>query len=350
MSRPHGIVLGYPFDQLLQQECPLLWWKHSSGKMAWPGLRVPGDGQAGTGNIVICGPPGSGKSTLALQFAVQSARRPENSAVSAYISLESTPAEIRQKAKPFGWDEHLLEACHLHDLTENASPDLLARALLDLLTQPKNCAMRQLELQRVAPSPKVRSGPGHKHSKHVRPKVLISSVTPRPVGESATDEPLFWKRYKQIKALLSAGQKLRRWKFDREEALSQVNYLLPLVVLDGLNMLTGAPLTREEMHQLFRLFRRHETIGLLVTESSQSSPFDSTMADVVISLASKEDCGYLLQHLEIEKSRYMGQVRGRHPFKILPLGTEIGTEKASLYTPMVPKKDKRALRDGKDRL
>jgi len=167
-------------------------------------------------------------------------------------------------------------------------------------------------------------------------------VTPRPVGESATDEPLFWKRYKQIKALLSAGQKLRRWKFDREEALSQVNYLLPLVVLDGLNMLTGAPLTREEMHQLFRLFRRHETIGLLVTESSQSSPFDSTMADVVISLASKEDCGYLLQHLEIEKSRYMGQVRGRHPFKILPLGTEIGTEKASLYTPMVPKKDKRA--------
>jgi hypothetical protein len=272
-----------------------------------------------------------------MQFAVQCASRPENRAISAYVSLEANAAEVQEKAEPFGWHKYLLENRHLHDVADLASPDLLAHALLDILTQPDDCPMRS---RRPGTCRKARGGARHQHKKYAQPCVLVSSLTPRPLGKPDGDGSLFWTRCKQIEALLSAARVLRRRKLNGEKSLSYITHVLPLVVLDGLDMLTGAPLTREETHQLFQLFRRHETIGLLVAEASQESPFDSTMADVVITLApQEEDNGYLLQHLEIEKSRYTQHVRGRHPFKTLPLRPEADSKNASLHTPPIPGKD-----------
>jgi len=94
--------------------------------------------------------------------------------------------------------------------------------------------------------------------------------------------------------------------------------LIPLVVIDSLNMLGLRMPEREEVLQLFALFRRYNTVGVCTVETGQPTPFDSTMADIVISLERTEDQGYALSYLEVEKSRFTRNVHGRHPFKTLP--------------------------------
>ena len=56
-----------------------------------------------------------------------------------------------------------------------------------------------------------------------------------------------------------------------------------------------------------------------MVETTQDTPFDSTMADVVISLTMEEDQDYTLRYLEIAKSRYYHQVYGRHVFRTSPV-------------------------------
>jgi DNA polymerase III delta prime subunit len=144
-----GIILGFPFDQLLNQECPLLTWQQDSGqddqkiRQRNSGILMPHKDSSqnespGTGNIIICGPPGSGKSTLALQFAVASAMRKENRSISAYISLENSPAEVKAKAQPFGWDNHLHELKHLHSSDMLHSQEEMTNHFLHILTQPQD--------------------------------------------------------------------------------------------------------------------------------------------------------------------------------------------------------------------
>ena len=95
--------------------------------------------------------------------------------------------------------------------------------------------------------------------------------------------------------------------------------MLPLVVVDSLNMFSMHSPKREEIYRLFDLFRQYRTTGLFVVESSEGVPFDSTMADVVIGLTMTEDKEYFTRHIEVQKSRYRNQVYGRHPFKTVPL-------------------------------
>ncbi|MBN1440115.1 MAG: hypothetical protein JW929_11965 [Anaerolineales bacterium] len=104
--------------------------------------------------------------------------------------------------------------------------------------------------------------------------------------------------------------------------------ILPLVVIDSLNMFSDKPLSRNQIHQLFRLFKRYRRIGVFIVETSDETPFDSTIADVVIRLSSTKDQGYAVRHIEIEKSRYSNHVRGLHPFK--PIKFE------KLFTPPFP--------------
>lgn len=95
--------------------------------------------------------------------------------------------------------------------------------------------------------------------------------------------------------------------------------VLPLVCIDSLNMFGMKPLDRDQIYQLFGLFQKYRIIGVFLVEASQETAFDSTMTDVVISLTSEEDQWYSVKYFEIKKSRYVSEIRGKHPFEIKSL-------------------------------
>ena len=311
---------------------------------------MPQDDEPGSGNILVNGPPGSAKSTLALQFAVACAD-PRNDYFSAYISLENSLDEITCKAKPFGWKEHLLKLRHIHRLNEQSTPDELAKALLScLLRDEEACEMCkkegsgssppcdkhdwklddvlprlvQRETGKGARAGQASNGPG------LKSKVLLTALSPRPLSRDDRDD-IFWTRYAEVERLLIAAEELRRMirkesncgePEDRKRAARRI---LPLVVLDSLNMFAMRELTRDEIFCLMSLFQRHKTIGLFTVESMNAPPFDSTLADIVIALSLAEDNGYTVRYVEVTKARYQHQVYGRHPFKTTALESDIRT-------------------------
>lgn len=115
---------------------------------------------------------------------------------------------------------------------------------------------------------------------------------------------------------MSAASALNRNGWDRDN--TDPSPVLPLVCVDSLNVFGSTEPVREEYHRLFDLFHRHNIVGVFTVEAGGDTPFDSTMADVVIRLTSGEDQGYVVQYIEVEKSRYIQQNPGRHTFKILP--------------------------------
>jgi len=355
-----GLVLGFPHDQLLNQGCPYFVTKRDepedSGEtgsefMNKRGIVLPTDDDPGTGNIAIIGPPGSAKSTLAIQFAVSCARRAENRAISAYVALETTPAEIQSKARPFQWERHFQEVRQLHPMGELASDEQLRDALLHVLTLPWSPGSLSTDSRTKCPvatrkgSPvskacqdhkkayeKLRLALGEKGSSALsvlEPRVLLTGLSPRSLGKAEEAESVFWTRYRQLERLLAAGSYLRMMG-DR----GPFRAILPLVVIDSLNMFAVRPLQREETYRLFSLFQQYNTIGVFVVESSEGMPFDSTMADVVIRLSATQDQEYFTRHIEVEKSRYRNQVYGRHPFKTISLASEADV------TPRIPYKHK----------
>jgi hypothetical protein len=356
-ARP-SLVLGYPFDQLFDRECGLEYWKD---KGIVPAIKLPIGASPGTGNIVITGPPGSGKSTLALQWAVCCARRQENCSNAAYISLETTADELITKAEPFGWHRWVREALLPRPAREFETQNALASDLADLLLLTTKTVSTS-----GAPRPKGYDQAPDRGDPTRR--VLLFSLSPRPLVSKADDQELFWRRYQQLEKLLSAADRLTQlsnspprdgtsWNWERLNDWNKIgerkkafraqrcqenpSYLdpgmtmLPLVVIDSLNMFGGRALGREEMFRLFGLFRKYQRIGVFVVESTQETAFDSTMADVVVSLTNQKDRGYLVQHIEIEKSRYFNHVNGLHPYK--PLSPPL--QSPQVLVPPIPGKE-----------
>jgi hypothetical protein len=330
----YELFLGYPFDQLLNRRCPYgvlkryqerrEQWKKGDEKRGHgrPGIVLPDGTSPGSGNIVICGPPGSGKSTLALQFAVACANRPINNAISAYFSLEVTASDVFSKAEPFKWQKYLREIQHLHSADEFATVESLADTLMYVLTQPEDCPFR--------PQGKPSGSQCEQHHrlsneeaaryllKDAKGQVLLAALSPRPLVGDEVKTAVFSARYKQIERFLSAASCLRQ-RCARKKAGANFRWVLPMVVVDSLNMLAMRPLLRDELLMLFSLFRQHETVGVFVVESTLDTPFDSTLADVVISLDMPKDNGYVVRHIKIDKSRYQDQVYGWHPFRTVAL-------------------------------
>jgi KaiC/GvpD/RAD55 family RecA-like ATPase len=533
-----GLILGYPLDHLLDQTIEI-----NKPYDRRPGIRLPCGDYPGTGNIVICGPPGSGKSTLGLQIAVACAKTEENGAVSAYISLESTIAETKAKAKDYGWLERtwqadgansgwLLEAGQLSDADEFFTPKEHAEDLGAMLTSRPDDPNAAPNAGAAASG--ASSAPSAPRPTLIPPTVLLSALTPRDIlGGAQEGEEVFWRRYRQIECLLMAARELEELRekvpaavlsllaqavialarhlvieaklgaakpkdegdrdpqadlaetveywidkvsvalgfgpapaadssgqaeseavqdlaslaqqivslmekdwgkppttLDLRDLLPQIEArvarlkelsstkrsaetpaldppertgesttaevvtgaeargmppasevarenspqvetqaeplrasplrdlspteidglerkveeaaakvvarrearaILPLVVIDSLNMFGSSQLTRNHVYQLLQLFKRYRRVGVFIVESNDGIAFDSTVADVVIRLSSAKDDGYAVRHIEIEKSRYSNCVRGIHPFKSVDF--------QDLHTPPFPNRN-----------
>lgn len=334
-TKLYGIFLGFPFDQLLNQQCPYLVKSRKQGLdrqgsaaknkvngTGYPGIVLPDDKvlRTGSGNIVISGPPGSAKSTLALQFARACTQSYNQSAFPAYVSLENSPEEILAKAKVFGWDGF----CRIVHSMQTAGEDL-ADVLRRVLTQPDrgDCPIQS--------GCNTSGGQCIEHASNLRKSVgesldardghvLLVSLSPRPLAGREANDNVFWERYQQLERLLVAAATLRE-RAEAEHSNPNLDYrrILPVVVLDSLNMLAMRQLERNELATLFQLFRQHQTVGIFVVESTLDTPFDSTLADVVISLDMPDDEGYFVRRLKVIKSRYQQQVYGWHPLRTLPL-------------------------------
>ncbi len=347
-----GVILGFPFDQLLNIECPL-----TPDKPRPPGILLPEQEWPGTGNIIIYGPPGSGKSTLALQFAVACAMREENKSISAYISLENSPLQIRAKARSFGWDTYLRDLICLNPTDMSFTPNELSATLSRVFTQSIDFDRSHEYVCSIRAGKVKGSQACLNHRRHyenmnkglgtIKPFVVLSSLSPRPIGPN-TEQDLFWIRYRQLEGLLSAAYQLRTNR-TTTKILPGIRFIFPVFVIDSLNMFTLRSPNREELYRLFSLFRQYETAGVFVVESSQETPFDSTLADVVISLGTTRENDYLVRYIEVEKSRFRNQVTGRHPFKTKSLqrGDSLGLRDDSrLRTPRIPRKGGHNPKDG----
>jgi KaiC/GvpD/RAD55 family RecA-like ATPase len=325
-TRQQGIVLGRPLDDLLNRKCV--------GGDPHRGILLPCGDEPWSGNIVICGRAGSGKSTLALQIA-RACTLDENGFAAGYISLEEGSEGVQRKAKGFGWQGSLREAQHLHSIEDAASPEDLARLLADIMTKPPAgkkpdttclveaasqwkesqgslpaaCPCRKTHDRRY-PLRKNRGESCQDRNLRLTPYVWLFALSPASLVTAREQGALFQERYRQLERLLAAA-----WTLNEKAADGRP--FLPLVCVDSLNVFGSDEPVREEYHRLFDLFHRHEIIGVFTVEAGRDTPFDSTMADVVIRLTTTEDQGYVVQYLEVEKSRYLAQSPGRHTFKIL---------------------------------
>ena len=209
-----GIVLGFPYDQLLNQDCPYLVTQRGQGygEDDKRGILLPYNENSGTGNVLIVGPPGSAKTTLAIQFAVACARRRENRSISAYVSLETTPAELRSKARPFQWEQYLHEVRTLDTMDENATDEQLGEALLHVLTQAWQDGQAACPITDMNETKEQCSNHAEQYRclrdafrrrgcaalKELKPRVLLTGLSPRPSGETQEGHSLFWVRYRQL--------------------------------------------------------------------------------------------------------------------------------------------------------
>jgi KaiC/GvpD/RAD55 family RecA-like ATPase len=272
-------------------------------KSADKGNGVKQKKSAGSGNILILGNPGAGKSTLAIQIAAACASE-TNGGISVYYSLEVDPKEMISNMFYENSDECNDQCITLKPwfyLPENEDDELSSENLCKRLRN-------------------VLSG-GAKDEK-IKPQILFPSMTPRGLGGFANEHRLYVDRYTELKLMAKAIKKYN------EEATNTDEPIIKVVVIDSINAFGDCPLSREELYRLFDLFHQYGILGVFTLEKNElksenknqlTSETAKYMSDVVISLDKGLYNDYTCLYLEVEKSRYVTQVIGKHPYKITGL-------------------------------
>jgi KaiC/GvpD/RAD55 family RecA-like ATPase len=326
-SIENRVFLDYPLDILLNRDCRLMDYDRNVRNLLYTfashqkppkpefqgsigGLVLPEKNNPGTGNILIQGRPGTGKSILALQIAIASTIFPNNF-FSLFFSLEEHAEAVLQRCNKLGWEDKVRHVKFLNPLNDSYSPEEMGRSLEQLITQPEDC-----------PTINPVKASSHEHIRHqnISSGVLLPALSPRSVAiQGSSQRNLFFERLRQIEKILSGAKWLRTQNADHpQESLPDIR----LVCIDSLTAFGDGMLSREELYQVFDLFRRYEVIGVFTSEEpTGSGDHDSIdimeyLSDVVIRLREEEENGYALRFFEIKKSRYQHEIYGRHPLRL----------------------------------
>jgi KaiC/GvpD/RAD55 family RecA-like ATPase len=283
------------------------------------GLKLPKTGEhVGSGNIVILGNPGAGKSTLAFMIAAACVSD-INKGISVYYSLEVTPKGMidnmihKQESTEINFAKTWF---YLPKEDEHDDPD-----------SDKLCEWLEDVLRGTDQSDISKDGV-------IKPQILFPAMSPRGLAGSGEPHRLFLDRYAELELMLRAIK-----KFNEKKEKPENEPYIKVVVLDSLNAFGDCPLSREELFRLFDLFHHYGILGVFTLENSEIKAQDESqltseivryMSDVVISLEKEVYNSYTCLYFEVEKSRYVPQVIGKHPYKIAGVNIKSNSQQLQL--------------------
>ncbi len=228
--------------------------------------------------IAIEGGSGLGKSTLSMQIACNIMQDTFNGTAwcCLFYSLEQEP-------------EWIIEHLKSHHYFNETRAQTIAQNVLDL----EDSAHAYFALKSIAN------------------KLLLPKLTPRAEGyRNLPPESLFQRRYSELEKSIS-------WLTNKG--------IVPFFFIDSLSAFAPTPLTRNQIHRLFTLFRS-ANIPLLVTLErlqhwaikEEEIPFNVAryLADIVIKLDEAHRNDYYYQTIEVTKTRYNRRILGQHLLKL----------------------------------
>lgn len=252
----------------------------------------------GSGNILITGQPGVGKSTLAFQIAAACASG-INKGIAVYYSLEETREHLKKAmclpSGPASGDDP-----YPHTRIMNILPDMSSVPATEEL-----CGLLVEALEN--------------DDGEIKPQIFFPALSPRGIkADEEANKELFWTRYRQLEYMMKAIK-----KYNSEDNKNGGKYI-KAVIIDSLDVFGEELLNREETYRIFSLFKKYGILGIFTAESHDGDEdnisFAEYIADVVVSLEYDEYNNYFCRYFEITKSRYVKQVNGKHPYKIISCG------------------------------
>lgn len=160
----------------------------------------------------------------------------------------------------------------------------------------------------------------YKESEFVKGKLILPRLSPKHSVEGRKGLwDLFDLRYRELFNAI-------RWSYKvRQSLIKKKVKIQTLFIIDSLGALANQSLERDQLHQLFALFRTYK-VPLIVTLERQKHwakmedevHFNHAryLSDVVVSLASSEKDGYYRQTIEVSKTRYNRRILGKHQMKL----------------------------------
>ena len=230
--------------------------------------------------ILIDGTTGTGKTTLALQIAFSAAR--DEKWLPCFYALEQTALSLRNLVHDFGCFEDFKASgrCRPHEVSQMFCD--LADADQGSIDFGEN-----------------------------KGQIHLCHLSPRPISEVGNQD-VFERRFGELRHMVeTVSKKVRDDTF-------------VVFLIDSINAFSLSPLSRNEIHRVFSLFRNNHVLAILTMEYHQGNhggaEYSSLecakfLSDIVINLEKALAQDYSLYFLEIEKSRVSRQVRGKHLYK-----------------------------------